>query len=223
MSARTCRLGGQFKINAEDVLGEIIWWLKFMEAQVSVEASGDTSEWAIERCEYAPRQADGFNCGIYTIANAVATALGEEDCGEIDPGAWRKWLACEIVAQGWREGTHNEVSLLPLFKCTNIIKPFQSLNKVLSGSGGKGGNKDRAGAKGIAPTRGGLHLHAAPGALIDRARGAGQTSAGCMAPTVSHVFTFSRVEIWVNVSRLSPPAIDRPTEEPLGLFSRFHV
>ena len=28
------------------------------------------------------------------------------------------------------------------------------------------------------------------------------------------VFTFSRVEFWVNVSRLSPPAIDRPTEEP---------
>ena len=28
------------------------------------------------------------------------------------------------------------------------------------------------------------------------------------------VFTFSRVEYWVNVSRLSPPAIDRPTEEP---------
>ena len=27
-------------------------------------------------------------------------------------------------------------------------------------------------------------------------------------------FTFSRVEYWVNVSRLSPPAIDRPTEEP---------
>ena len=30
----------------------------------------------------------------------------------------------------------------------------------------------------------------------------------------AHVFTFSRVEFWVNVSRLSPPAIDRPTEEP---------
>ena len=31
---------------------------------------------------------------------------------------------------------------------------------------------------------------------------------------VFHVFTFSRVEFWVNVSRLFPPAIDRPTEEP---------
>lgn len=105
--------GGQFKINAEDVPDAIIWWLKFMQAQVQVEAGGGTGEWAIERCEYAPRQADGFNCGIYTIANAVATALGEEDCGEIDPGAWRKWLACEIVAQGCREGTHDEVDLLP--------------------------------------------------------------------------------------------------------------
>ena len=28
------------------------------------------------------------------------------------------------------------------------------------------------------------------------------------------VFTFSRLENWVNVSRLSPPAIDRPAEEP---------
>lgn len=101
--------GGPFKINAEDVPGEISWWLMFMEAQVSVrcQASGNTREWAIERCEYAPRQADGFICGIYTIVNTVATALGEEDCGEIDAGAWRKWLACEIVAQGWREGTHN--------------------------------------------------------------------------------------------------------------------
>ena len=31
---------------------------------------------------------------------------------------------------------------------------------------------------------------------------------------IFHVFTFSRVEFWVNVSRLPPPAIDRPTEEP---------
>ena len=30
----------------------------------------------------------------------------------------------------------------------------------------------------------------------------------------SYVFTFSRVEFWVNISRLSSPAIDRPT---LGL------
>ena len=57
---------GPFKINAEDVPVEISWWLMFMEEQVSVEASGNTREWAIERCEYAPRQADGFNCGIYT-------------------------------------------------------------------------------------------------------------------------------------------------------------
>ena len=30
----------------------------------------------------------------------------------------------------------------------------------------------------------------------------------------SWVFTFSRLDNWVNVSRLSPPAIDRPREEP---------
>ena len=58
--------GGPFKINAEDVPREIVWWLEFMEAQLPVGTSGDIREWAIEHCEYAPKQADGFNCGIYT-------------------------------------------------------------------------------------------------------------------------------------------------------------
>ena len=37
---------------------------------------------------------------------------GADDCGDMGPGAWRKWLACEITAEGVRQGTHNNVDLL---------------------------------------------------------------------------------------------------------------
>ena len=37
-----------------------------------------------------------------------------------------------------------------------------------------------------------------------------------VAKVKSHVFTFSRVDFWVTVSRLSHPAIDRPTEDERG-------
>lgn len=48
-----------------------------------------------------------------TVSSAVAVAIGEQDCGEIGPGAWRKWLACEIIAQGLREGKHESIAILP--------------------------------------------------------------------------------------------------------------
>ena len=108
-SEEGCTAGGAFRISTKQVPDEIVWWLKFMETH----SSGTSREWTIDYCKYAPQQTDGFNCGIYTIANAVAATLGEEDCGKIDPGAWRMWLACEIIAQGLREGTHDKTSLLP--------------------------------------------------------------------------------------------------------------
>ena len=100
--------GGAFRISAKQVPDEIVWWLKFMEAQ----HKATSRERRIDYCKYVVQQTDGLNCGIYTIANAVAATLGEDDCGEIDPGAWRKWLTCEIIAQGLREDTHDKDSLL---------------------------------------------------------------------------------------------------------------
>ena len=57
--------------------------------------------------------------GMYVLATRTwesATwyrTLGELDCGEIDPDAWRKWLALEIIALGVRHGMRDQVHLLP--------------------------------------------------------------------------------------------------------------
>ena len=87
-------------------------WLEWMDGQRH--AGGTPAQkWTVNICKYAPKQDDGYNCGIFTIANAVAIALGELDCGTINPDAWRKWLALEIIALGVRQGVHKLIHLLP--------------------------------------------------------------------------------------------------------------
>lgn len=59
---------------------------------------------------YVPKQQDVYNCGIFVIANALAVAMGERDCGTIDPGLWRIWLATEAIDKG---RTHRHGNFLP--------------------------------------------------------------------------------------------------------------
>lgn len=76
-------------------------------------AGGDESEWRAVWPDCVPKQEDVFNCGIFVIANVLAVALGEEDCGRIDANQWRNWLATEAIEKGRRDRTHTHEDLLP--------------------------------------------------------------------------------------------------------------
>ena len=53
---------------------------------------GDITEWHSQFPEGVPKQDDAYNCGIFVIANALATVLGENNSGQIDLDQWRYWL-----------------------------------------------------------------------------------------------------------------------------------
>ena len=73
---------------------------------------GGDGNWRAVWPEYVPKQQDGCNCGVFVIANALAVAMGERDCGTIDPRQWRIWLATEVIAKGRRDRTHGR-DILP--------------------------------------------------------------------------------------------------------------
>ena len=77
------------------------------------EANGDDSDWRTVWPDYVPKQEDGYNCGIFVIANVLALDMGEEDCGCIDANQWRIWLATEAIEKGRRDRTHTHVDIIP--------------------------------------------------------------------------------------------------------------
>ena len=74
---------------------------------------GDVTEWHSHFPEGVPQQDDAYNCGIFVIANALATVLGEKNSGQIDPDQWRYWLAGEAIAKGASDGTHLHKDIIP--------------------------------------------------------------------------------------------------------------
>lgn len=50
---------------------------------------------------------------LCVIANALAVAMGEDDCGQIDPAQWRIWLAGEAIAKCLHDGTHGHTNIQP--------------------------------------------------------------------------------------------------------------
>lgn len=55
---------------------------------------------------------DGWNCGVYMIANALAVAMCEAECGKIDPSQWQIWLATEVIEKGRRDSSHGHEDIL---------------------------------------------------------------------------------------------------------------
>ena len=86
------------------VVGYKVAWLLGMKQRQG--HGGNSSRWRAVWPEYVPKQQDGCNCGVFVIANALAVAMGERDCGTIDPRQWRIWLATEAIAKGRRDRTH---------------------------------------------------------------------------------------------------------------------
>ena len=56
---------------------------------------GGGSCWLAVWPDYVPKQQDICNCGIFVIANALAVAMSERDCGTIDPRQSRIWLTTD--------------------------------------------------------------------------------------------------------------------------------
>lgn len=90
----------------------LAWWLGWMEEQALGEKA-PPEPWTARSSPYAAKQKDDHNCGIFTIANALSVVMTGGGCGDIDPKAWRKWLAMELLAQGDREGLHTKACGFP--------------------------------------------------------------------------------------------------------------
>ena len=71
------------------------------------------TEWHSHFPEGVPQQHDNINCGIHVIANALATVLGENNSGQINPDQWRYWLAGEAIAKGVSDRTHTHDDIIP--------------------------------------------------------------------------------------------------------------